>query len=122
MTIMKLITTMIVTLIWITITITIILMFIYLFYIFNVSPGLDTWKAVIGSQASLQANCSRAGFNLTKNAITGLKPGLALSVTTKMTASLATPELVSVQEVTVITTTTLVGVKLLSIAETKTSK
>ena len=30
----------------------------------NTSLGRDTWKALIGSQASLQTNCNREGFNV----------------------------------------------------------
>ena len=30
----------------------------------NTSMGRDTWKTLIGSQASLQLNCNREGFNL----------------------------------------------------------
>lgn len=30
----------------------------------STSLGRDTWKALIGSQASLQTNCNREGFNV----------------------------------------------------------
>jgi len=30
----------------------------------NTSLGRDTWKSLIGSQASLQTNCNREGFNV----------------------------------------------------------
>ena len=30
----------------------------------NTSLGRDTWKELIGSQASLQANCNKEGFNV----------------------------------------------------------
>ena len=29
--------------------------------------GRDTWKSLIGSQASLQTNCNREGFNAVSN-------------------------------------------------------
>ena len=29
----------------------------------NTSLGLDTWKSLIGSEASLQLNCNKEGFN-----------------------------------------------------------
>ena len=29
----------------------------------NTSMGRDTWKTLLGSQASLQLNCNREGFN-----------------------------------------------------------
>ena len=32
----------------------------------NTSLGRDTWKALIGSKASLQTNCNREGFNVVR--------------------------------------------------------
>ena len=36
------------------------------------SLGRDTWKALIGSQASLQLNCNREGFNVLGKARIGI--------------------------------------------------
>ena len=33
----------------------------------NTSLGRDTWKSLIGSEASLQFNCNREGFNAKSN-------------------------------------------------------
>ena len=39
----------------------------------NTSLGLDTWKKLIGSQASLQTNCQNEGFNAIAGHVEGPK-------------------------------------------------
>ena len=37
------------------------------------SLGRDTWKTLIGSQASLQANCNKEGFNVVNDKSSGIQ-------------------------------------------------
>ena len=59
------------------------------------SLGRDTWKKVVGSQASLQQNCNKEGFNVEAGT---QKQESASLLTRKMTAWLAILESGLVQE------------------------
>ena len=63
------------------------------------SLGHDTWKKLIGSQASLQDNCNKEGFNAVGDSnsnsiqlVANLKQESASLVTMKRTALLLIPE------------------------------
>ena len=67
----------------------------------NASLGRDTWKKLIGSEASLQVYCNTEGFNIMCGGSGNSKKSYQESaplLTTRMTASLATPGLDLVQE------------------------
>ena len=44
----------------------------------STSLGRDTWKTLIGSQASLQNNCNKEGFNVECDGITFSKAGIGI--------------------------------------------
>ena len=44
----------------------------------NTSLGRDTWKSLIGSEASLQYNCNKEGFNAVSSGIRGSKARIGI--------------------------------------------
>ena len=44
----------------------------------NTSLGRDTWKSLIGSEASLQKNCNKEGFNAVSSGIGGSKARIGI--------------------------------------------
>ena len=62
------------------------------------SLGRNTWKTLIGSQASLQTNCNKEGFNAVSASGVHAKARLASLAISKMTATAVTPESGLVQE------------------------
>ena len=56
------------------------------------SLGRNTWKTLVGSQASLQHNCNKEGFNVVGTAEAGLERESASSETMKFHAVTATQE------------------------------
>ena len=44
----------------------------------NTSLGRDTWKSLIGSEASLQNNCNKEGFNAVSSGIRGSKARIGI--------------------------------------------
>ena len=64
----------------------------------NTSLGRDTWKTLIGRQASLQINCNMKDLMLVVSRILIPRQGSVLLLTSKTTVGLVTPESGLVQE------------------------
>ena len=86
------------------------------------SLGRDTWKELIGSQASLQSHCNREGFNAECSSESHSKARIGIISNGTITATAVTPESGLVLEESMMTATRVEMKQLTVKVETNTSK